>query len=57
MPFYSPRPQPDYSVGFGRSAFTAGQLKKLKGSLSKGKQRVDDTGHGARMCLQSARHP
>ncbi|MCJ1308305.1 hypothetical protein MMC25_001958 [Agyrium rufum] len=29
IPFYSPRPQPDYSVGFGRSAFTEGQLKKL----------------------------
>jgi hypothetical protein len=30
MPFYGPRPQPDYSVGFGRSAFTADHLKKLK---------------------------
>lgn len=29
-PFYGPRPQPDYSVGFGRSAFTDDQLKKLK---------------------------
>ena len=28
--FYGPRPQPDYSVGFGRSAFTVDQLKKLK---------------------------
>ncbi|OBT47399.1 hypothetical protein VE00_02152 [Pseudogymnoascus sp. WSF 3629] len=27
--FYGPRPQPDYSVGFGRSAFTDDQLKKL----------------------------
>ncbi|SLM35829.1 hypothetical protein LPUS_05202 [Lasallia pustulata] len=26
---FGPRPQPDYSVGFGRSAFTNGQLKKL----------------------------
>jgi hypothetical protein len=29
-PFSGPRPQPDYSVGFGRSAFTDDQLKKLK---------------------------
>ncbi|TGO62214.1 hypothetical protein BCON_0021g00270 [Botryotinia convoluta] len=29
IPFYGPRPQPDYSVGFGRSAFTDDQLKKL----------------------------
>jgi hypothetical protein len=29
-PFYGPRPQPDYSVRFGRSAFTDDQLKKLK---------------------------
>jgi hypothetical protein len=29
IPFYGPRPQPDYSVGFGRSAFTATQLDKL----------------------------
>jgi hypothetical protein len=28
--FYGPRPQPDYSVGFGRSAFTDDQLEKLK---------------------------
>lgn len=28
-PFYGPRPQPDYSVGFGRSAFTDIQLEKL----------------------------
>ncbi|THV47722.1 hypothetical protein BGAL_0293g00140 [Botrytis galanthina] len=28
--FYGPRPQPDYSVGFGRSAFTEDQLQKLK---------------------------
>jgi hypothetical protein len=28
--FYGPRLQPDYSVGFGRSAFTDDQLKKLK---------------------------
>jgi hypothetical protein len=30
IPFYGPRPQPDYSVGFGRSAFTDDQLQKLK---------------------------
>jgi hypothetical protein len=30
IPFYGPRPQPDYSVGFGRSAFTDDQLEKLK---------------------------
>jgi len=29
IPFYGPRPQPDYSVGFGRSAFTKEQLEKL----------------------------
>jgi len=29
-PIYGPRPQPDYSVGFGRSAFTDDQLEKLK---------------------------
>jgi hypothetical protein len=29
-PFYGPRPQPDYSVGFGRSAFLDDQLEKLK---------------------------
>ena len=28
--FYGPRPQPDYSIGFGRSAFTDNQLEKLK---------------------------
>jgi hypothetical protein len=28
--FYGPCPQPDYSVGFGRSAFTEDRLKKLK---------------------------
>jgi hypothetical protein len=28
--FYGPRPQPDYSVGFGRSAFTEDRLEKLK---------------------------
>jgi hypothetical protein len=28
--FYGPRPQPDYSLGFGRSAFTDSQLEKLK---------------------------
>lgn len=27
--FYGPRPQPDYSVGFRRSAFTNNQLAKL----------------------------
>jgi hypothetical protein len=26
----APLPQPDYSVGFGRSAFTDDQLEKLK---------------------------
>ncbi|QVM06646.1 hypothetical protein D8B26_001352 [Coccidioides posadasii str. Silveira] len=30
IPFYGPRPQPDYSVGFRRSAFTDDQLEKLK---------------------------
>ena len=30
IPFYGPRPHPDYSVGFGRSAFTDAQLDKLK---------------------------
>ncbi|KAF7858882.1 hypothetical protein EAF04_008924 [Stromatinia cepivora] len=34
IPFYSPRPQPDYSVGFGRSAFTDDQLKKLRPFVS-----------------------
>lgn len=29
IPFYGPRAQPDYSVGFGRSAFTNNQLEKL----------------------------
>jgi hypothetical protein len=29
-PFCGPRPQPDYSVGFGRSAFANDQLEKLK---------------------------
>jgi hypothetical protein len=29
-PFYGPHPQPDHSVGFGRSAFTDDQLEKLK---------------------------
>ncbi len=29
IPCYGPRPQPDYSVGFGRSAFTDDQLNKL----------------------------
>jgi hypothetical protein len=28
--FYGPCPQPDYSVGFGRSVFTGDQLEKLK---------------------------
>lgn len=27
--YYGPRPQPDYSVGFGRAAFTVDQLQKL----------------------------
>jgi hypothetical protein len=31
-PFYGPRPQPDYSVGFGRSASTDDQLEKLRTS-------------------------
>ncbi|PQE16266.1 phosphatidylserine decarboxylase protein [Rutstroemia sp. NJR-2017a BVV2] len=35
IPFYSPRPQPDYSVGFGRSAFTDDQLEKLRPFVSK----------------------
>ncbi|KAI9789608.1 MAG: hypothetical protein M1816_005917 [Peltula sp. TS41687] len=30
IPLTSPRPQPDYSVGFRRSAFTDAQLKKLQ---------------------------
>ncbi|EDN02438.1 conserved hypothetical protein [Histoplasma mississippiense (nom. inval.)] len=30
IPFCGPRPQPDYSVGFKRSAFTDDQLEKLK---------------------------
>lgn len=30
IPFYGVRPQPDYSVGFRRSAFTDDQLEKLK---------------------------
>lgn len=29
IPFYKTRPQPDYSVGFQRSAFTKDQLEKL----------------------------
>lgn len=29
IPVYGPRPQPDYSVGFSRSAFTHEQLEKL----------------------------
>jgi hypothetical protein len=29
-PFYGPRPQPNYSMGFGRSAFMDDQLEKLK---------------------------
>ncbi|PMD15913.1 hypothetical protein NA56DRAFT_681804 [Hyaloscypha hepaticicola] len=33
-PFYGPRPQPDYSLGFGRSAFTDDQLEKLKPFIS-----------------------
>ncbi|KAF7958048.1 hypothetical protein EAE96_003615 [Botrytis aclada] len=28
--FHGPRPQPDYSIGFGQSAFTDDQLQKLK---------------------------
>ncbi|KAL8683230.1 MAG: hypothetical protein Q9224_006705, partial [Gallowayella concinna] len=30
FPMHKPRPQPDFSVGFGRSAFTQEQLNKLK---------------------------
>ncbi len=30
IPFHGTRPQPDYSVGFGRSAFTEQQLKKFE---------------------------
>ncbi|KLJ05432.1 hypothetical protein EMPG_11078 [Blastomyces silverae] len=30
IPFHGPRPQPDYSVGFRRSAFTDDQYEKLK---------------------------
>jgi hypothetical protein len=30
IPVYGPRPQPDYSLGFGRAAFTDNQLEKLK---------------------------
>lgn len=30
IPFYGPRPQPDYAVAFGRSAFTIDRLKKLQ---------------------------
>lgn len=30
IPFHGTRPQPDFSVGFGRSAFTEQQLKKLE---------------------------
>ncbi|MCJ1243334.1 hypothetical protein MMC30_000531 [Trapelia coarctata] len=30
IPFYGARPQPDYSVGFRRSAFTDDQLQKLE---------------------------
>jgi len=30
IPFYGPNPQPDYSVGFRRSAFTKDQLEKLQ---------------------------
>ena len=30
IPFHGPRPQPDYSVGFARSAFTEEQLGKLE---------------------------
>lgn len=30
IPFEGPRPQPDYSVGFKRAAFSEGQIKKLQ---------------------------
>jgi hypothetical protein len=33
-PFYSPRLQPDYFVGFRRAAFTTDHLKKLKPFVS-----------------------
>jgi hypothetical protein len=33
MPFYSPRPQPDYSVGFGRATFKPIISKSLSLSL------------------------
>ena len=29
IPFYGPRPQPDYSVGFGTSVFPNNQLERL----------------------------
>ncbi len=35
IPFHGTRPQPDYSVGFGRSAFTEEQLKKLEPFVGK----------------------
>jgi hypothetical protein len=35
MPFYSPCPQPDYSIRFRRSAFTVDQLEKLKPFVGK----------------------
>lgn len=30
IPFHGARPQPDYSIGFGRSAFTEQQLRRLE---------------------------
>ncbi|KAI9674977.1 MAG: hypothetical protein M1817_001383 [Caeruleum heppii] len=33
IPFAGPRPQPDFSVGFGRDAFSEDQLKKLNFDL------------------------
>jgi hypothetical protein len=33
-PVYGPCPQPDYSLGFARTAFTDNQLKKLKPFIS-----------------------
>lgn len=35
IPIYGPRPQPDYSVGFGRSAFTNERLDKLRPLVGK----------------------
>ena len=42
IPFHGTRPQPDYSVGFGRSAFTEEQLGKLEPFVG---DIVDGSGH------------